>query len=172
MASKVKRQNISAEDVSPLARRYNRNVDHHARMPRRYFLLMCQPQGCTKQLFRVEAAWPFASAWRLRAFRAAPQILVRAPCRPVKAARSRCRQRPQFGVSSARGQPRGLIPLGPFLFNTGAVSGANPSNEVGCIDAARRPGSWWAHFFSAWRCVRPWLPQFGRAAPRHVRLPA
>jgi len=62
MASEVKRQKISAEYVSPLAGRYNRNADHHTRLPRRYFLLMCQPQGCTKQLFRVEAAWPFASA--------------------------------------------------------------------------------------------------------------
>ena len=26
------------------------------------FCFWCQPNGCTKQLFRVEAAWPFASA--------------------------------------------------------------------------------------------------------------
>src|SRR5262249_61367435 len=127
-------------------------------------------RGRRHPLFGVEGTPPIASARCLRALRPAPQILVRAPCRPVKAGRSRRRQRSQFGSSAARGQPCGLIPPVPFLANAGVVSGANPSNEVGCNDAARRPGSWWAHFFSPWRCVRPWLPQFGRAAPRHARL--
>jgi hypothetical protein len=39
MASDVKRQSTSAEDVSLLSRRYNRNVARHARLPRRNFLL-------------------------------------------------------------------------------------------------------------------------------------
>jgi hypothetical protein len=72
MASEVKRQSIPVEEGSVLPGRYNRNVGPHARLLRRDFLNLCQPPGCTKQLFRVEAAWPVAPAGRLRAFRLAP----------------------------------------------------------------------------------------------------
>jgi hypothetical protein len=109
MASEVKRQRISGEESFSLPSRYNWNVDPHARLLRREVLFVCQPPGCTKQLFRVNVARPFASVPRRRALRSAPQKLLRAPCRPFKATRSRCCQRPQFRLGSARGQPRGVM---------------------------------------------------------------
>ena len=102
----------------------------------------CQPPGCTKQLFGVKITWPFALAGCLRAKGSAPQILVRAPCRLVKAARSRCRQRSQFGSSSARGQPRGLIPLGPSLAIPESCRGPIQAMRSGAMTqpGARAPG--------------------------------
>src|SRR3954454_1891413 len=139
MASEVKRRRIPAEDLGALPGRYNRNAGPHARLLRRDFLNACQPPGCTKQLFRVEAAWPFAPARRLRAFRLAPKKLVRAPCRPFKATSSRRCRRSPLGPGSARGQPRGVIPCsGSVCAGAEGVPGAHPIDEVGSSDATRR----------------------------------
>src|SRR5262245_16554860 len=55
----------------------------------------------------------FASVRWLRALHAAPQKLVRAPCRPLKATRSRRCRRPSLGRGSTRGRPRCVIPYLP-----------------------------------------------------------
>jgi hypothetical protein len=98
--------------------------------------------------------------------------LLRAQRRPLKTARSRSNERPQFVTCSTSGQSSGALLLfvpipslghapkpcrGPIkttrsgLLTQRDCSGSSPQRE--CLR----------------RCVRPWLPPFGRAAPRHAR---
>src|SRR5215472_18864975 len=89
MASEVNRQNISAEDFFFFSRRFPRDLLTSAFGLRRSFPAGLQPQGCTKQLTRVQAGLSFAWTNRLRAPRPAPSKIVRSPRRPFKASRSR-----------------------------------------------------------------------------------
>jgi hypothetical protein len=77
------------------------------------------------------------------ALRAAPSKLTRARRRPLKTARSRSGERPQFVPSSTAGQSSGALfrPSLPFSVpRAEAVSGANPNDKVGNGDAARSSG--------------------------------
>jgi hypothetical protein len=78
------------------------------------FRLWCQRQGCTQQVFRVEAASPLPRPGDCGALRAAPSELWRAPRRPFKTTRSRSAKRSQLVLGSTRGQSRGRWSSGPL----------------------------------------------------------
>ena len=171
MASKVNRQNISAEDFFFFLVVSSELVDSAFGL-RRFFHLGLQPPRCTKQLIRVKTGRSFAWTCRLRAPWPAPSKIIRSPRRLFKASRSRSRERSSFRVSSTRGQPRGrVVMLRSFVLIGRAVPGANPSGEVGNRGARMRrgidvPNDGFAHPSVA---LVPGVPPFGAAAPRRGR---
>jgi hypothetical protein len=171
MASNVKRKKIPVEALESLLKRDSGNKGYRASV---VCVAAVSHDGVSHQA-APNNSWGSASPDRLPRPADGGHLAPRPRYSCVPRAgpskrRDRAGRRSPFGVSSARGQPRGLIPPVPLLPNTGVVPGANQNNEVGSGDAARRPGSRRAHFSSPWRRVRPWLPPFGRAAPRHARL--
>ncbi len=172
MASEVNRQSISAEGLLTLLGRYNRNARLHARLLRRDFLSLCQPPGCTKQLFRVKAAWPFASAWQLRALRSAPKKLMRAPCRPFKSGEvvllPAALVLSRFGMRAASWRAP-LRPV-PFCCKPRACRGPIKVSRSGAVTQPDTSRSSRSQCCLSGHGVRPWLPQLGLSAPRHARL--
>jgi hypothetical protein len=78
----------------------------------------------------------------------------------------------QFVRGSARGRPWGVRhgSRSAVCQGAGDTSGANQIGAVGDADAGRRCGLLAVPGRSSARRVRPWLPQFGPAAPRRARF--
>ena len=83
---------------------------------------------------------------------------------------------PQSGLSSEKQldaraasghsfQVPALLPRTP-----GSCRGPIKATRSGTVTQRDASGSIGSHFFSCALGVRPWLPQFGRPAPRHARL--
>jgi hypothetical protein len=60
MASEVNRQSVSVEDFSSVSVFPSEPVDLCFLVCAAFFIAGLQPYGCTKQLTRVKAGWPFA----------------------------------------------------------------------------------------------------------------
>lgn len=171
MASKVKRQNIPAEDVSPLVNRYNWNVAPHTLCHAATFATRVSPQAAPNNSLGSKPPD------RL------PQPGDCGPCAPrprnccvPHAGHSKRRGRAvASGLSSDSARHEGGLggdsrrPARPSA-NAEGVPGANQNVEVGNSDAARPFEILAVSGKTSGGCVRPWLPQFGPPAPRHARL--
>ena len=131
----------------------------------------CQYETAPNSSTRSKPTDPLPGPTGCGACAAAPQKHTRAPRRPGKTTRSRSAKRSQFGkrldARTASGRPS--IPPVPPVRTPGTRRGPIKATRSGTATQRDILGSRRSHLHSFAQRIRPWLPQFGRSAPRHAR---
>jgi len=137
------------------------------------FSLAVAAPGCTKQLCKVQAAWPFTRAGRLPGVPPGALETHAFPTPALQNHRLAPRGAGPFVTSSTRGQPRGNVFVAGLLLVQSPSRAGGQSKPVRSGTLAhecirdRRPKRSVAR--STLHCARPWCASVRPLAPRHGR---